>query len=70
MGDEKERFELLLEEIRDIVKQIAEGHGVIRAEMRQMEDRLTEKLDENNAAIKWVAKDLGRKLDAHLLAEA
>lgn len=63
MANEKERFEILLEEVRDGVKLVAEGHGTIRSEMRQMEERLTEKIEENNGAIKWVAKDLGRKIE-------
>lgn len=41
----KERFELLLEGIEGSVKLIAEGHDALRSEMRQMEERLTNKID-------------------------
>ena len=44
MAEKKERFEMLLEEIRDKVKLALEGHDVIRSEMRQMEGRLSEKI--------------------------
>lgn len=62
--EKKERFELLLEEIRDKVITVAEGHEVIRSEMGQMKGELIEKIEENNAAIKWVAGELGRKIEA------
>ena len=44
MASEKERFEILLEEVRDKVQLVSEGHGTIRNEMRQMEERLSEKI--------------------------
>ena len=69
MANEKERFEILLEEVRDGVKLVAEGHGTIRSGMRQMEQRLTEKIDENTSAIKFVATKVNtieKKLDEHM----
>lgn len=64
MAEKKmERFELLLEEIRDNVKTVAEGHEVIRLEMRRMEGRLTEKIEGNKSAVKFAAKQLGGKID-------
>lgn len=42
---EKERMEVLLEEIRDKVSLVAEGHEVLRSEMRQMEGRLSDRID-------------------------
>lgn len=45
MANEKERFEMLLEEVRDGVKLVAEGHETIRFEMKQMEERLVERFD-------------------------
>ncbi|MFH1362084.1 MAG: hypothetical protein ABIH69_05465 [bacterium] len=42
---EKERVEVLLEEIRDKVSLVAEGHEVLRSEMRQMEGRLSDRID-------------------------
>ena len=40
MAKEKERFELLLEEVRDGGKLVAEGHSVIRREMQEMKAEL------------------------------
>ncbi|MBI5699321.1 DUF1515 family protein [Candidatus Saganbacteria bacterium] len=48
----------MIEGLRGDVKAVAEGHGVIRSEMKQMRTELLEKIEENNAAIKWVAEDL------------
>ena len=53
----------MVENVQDNVKQVAEGHQVIRSEIKQMEGRLTERIGENKAAIQWAAKDLGRKID-------
>lgn len=69
MAKEKEKFEILLEEVRDGVKLVAEGHHVIRSEMRQMKEELIEKIEENTSAIKFVAdkvNDIGQKLDEHI----
>ena len=63
MPKAKEKFETLLEEIRSDVKLSLEGHDTLRSEMRQMEGRLTEKIEENESAIKFVAKQLGDKID-------
>lgn len=48
----------MLEGLRGDVKAVAEGHGVIRSEMKQMKAELLEKFEENKAEIRWVAKDL------------
>jgi len=53
----------MIEGLRGDVKAVAEGHGVIRSEMKQMKTELLEKIEENNSAIKWVAKDLGGKIE-------
>jgi len=53
----------MIEGLRDDVKAVAEGHGVIRSETKQMKAELLEKFEENNSAIKWVAKDLGGKIE-------
>jgi hypothetical protein len=47
---------VMIEKVGSDIKAVAEGHQVIRSEMTQMEARLTEKIEENSAAIKWVAK--------------
>jgi len=54
---------VMIEKVGSDVKAVAEGHQVIRSEMAQMEERLTEKIKENSSAIKWIAKDLGDKID-------
>jgi len=48
----------MIEGLRGDVKAVAEGHGVIRSEMKQMKVELLEKFEENKAEIRWVAKDL------------
>lgn len=52
-----------IEQVAMDVKAVAEGHQVIRSEMRQMEQRLGEKIGENKSAIGFVAKQLGDKID-------
>lgn len=47
-----------LEKLGTDIKAVAEGHGVIRSEMKQMKVELLEKFEENKAEIRWVAKDL------------
>lgn len=44
MGKEANRVEILLEEIRGDVKLALEGYDVLKSEMRQMEGRLTERI--------------------------
>ena len=63
------KTDILLEEIRDDVKLALEGHSVIRNELQQMEGRLTEKIEENKSAIKFVAgkvNSIDKKLDHHI----
>lgn len=55
--EKKERFELLMEEIRDNVKAVAEGHGVIRSEMKQMEDRLADKILLVDGKVEFLGKE-------------
>jgi len=63
MAEKKERFELLLEEIRDDVKAVAEGHSVIRREMQEMKTELKADIKEVNGKIEFTAKQLGDKID-------
>ena len=55
---EKERFEVLLEEIKGGVKAVADGHGVIRNEMKRMEERLTEKISFVDGKVDFLAADV------------
>ena len=69
MTKESNKIEILLEEIRKDVKATLEGHDVIRNELQQMEGRLTEKIEENKSAIKFVAtkvNNIDKKLDQHI----
>jgi len=69
VSKEENKMRVLLEEIRGDVKLALEGHDGLRNEMRQMEGRLTEKIEENKVAIKFVAgkvNDIDKKLDAHI----
>jgi len=60
---EKERFEVLLEEIKRDIKAVAEGHGVIRREMQEIKNDLKTDIKELGSTIKFVARDLGEKID-------
>ena len=40
MAGDKERFEMLLEEIRDKVQFIAEGHGVLQSQISGLQDQM------------------------------
>ena len=40
MAGEKERFEMLLEEIRDNVKQAAEGHSLLNDKVDRLDDKV------------------------------
>ena len=58
-----------IEQVASDVKAVAEGHGVIRKEIQQMEGRLAEKIEENNSAIKFVTNKVShidKKLDEHI----
>jgi F0F1-type ATP synthase membrane subunit b/b' len=67
MAREKERFEMLLEEIRDRVNIIAEGHDVLRSEIKQVKTELSQEM--NNTEDRLTAKieagegRLERKID-------
>lgn len=63
MAEKKERFEILLEEIRGNVKAVAEGHLVIRREMAEMKKELKEDIREVNDKLGFVAGQLGEKID-------
>ncbi|MFA6431228.1 MAG: hypothetical protein WCV91_02450 [Candidatus Margulisiibacteriota bacterium] len=40
MAGERERFEMLLEEIRDKVQFIAEGHGVLQSQIAGLQEQM------------------------------
>jgi hypothetical protein len=63
MAKEKERFEILLEEVRDNVKLVAEGHSTIRREMQEMKTELKADIKEVNNKLEFVARELGGKID-------
>ncbi|MFA6170232.1 MAG: hypothetical protein WCW67_04680 [Candidatus Margulisiibacteriota bacterium] len=54
---------VLIEKVGADVKTVAEGQKVFRSEMAQMKQELNEKIEANNSALKWVAKDLGGRID-------
>ena len=65
----KERFELLLEEIKGDIKGVAEGHHVIRREMQEMKTGLMSEIDLVKGALRIVAKDVSEMkvtLDEHV----
>jgi hypothetical protein len=64
----KERFEVLLEEIRDKVQIIAEGHDALRGEMREMEGRLSDRIDSLDLKIDYVHKNLKNEIKVTSLA--
>ena len=70
MSKEKDHMEILLEEIRSNVKLALEGHDVLRSEMKQMEHRLSGKIDKVHSSLKneinVTAMAINDKLDEHI----
>jgi hypothetical protein len=50
--NKKERFEILLEEIKDKVQLSLEGHDALRSEIRQSEDRISKKIEVLHSSLK------------------
>jgi archaellum component FlaC len=70
MEEKKERFELLLEEIRDNVRAVAEGHAVIRTDMRQMKDEIIEKISFVDGKVEHLGREFrGMKQDISVLKQ-
>lgn len=66
---EKNRTEVLLEEIRSDVKAIAEGHSIIRQEIIQTREELSARIDTVEGAVRVVSQDvkeIKQKLDEHI----
>jgi hypothetical protein len=59
MPEKKERFELLLEEIKGDIKGVAEGHSAIRREVREMKTELKADIAGLDGKIRF----LGDKID-------
>ncbi|MDI6731045.1 MAG: hypothetical protein QME05_00500 [Candidatus Margulisbacteria bacterium] len=55
---EKNRVEVLLEEIRSDVKAIAEGHSVLNNKIDNLEITLTNKINDVVLAVKMNSKDI------------
>lgn len=66
MGEEWKRTEVLLEGMRGDIKAVAEGHQIIRREIQELKTELKCDIKEVNDALKFVAKELGDKLDSHM----
>jgi hypothetical protein len=62
--EKKERFEILLEEIKGKVQLVLEGHDTIRSEMKQMENRIREDVRVDNLKLEGKFDRLGKVLDA------
>jgi predicted transcriptional regulator len=66
---EKERFEVLLEEIKGKVQLVLEGHDVIRSEIKQSEERIKNELrDELGGKIDRVHTSLKNEIRVTALA--
>ncbi len=61
---EKERFEVLLEDIRDSVKRIAEGHDSLRREMEKGFHSLAHEISDLRGAFKIYAKQSEHRFEA------
>jgi len=65
MIEKKERFEILLEEIRDDVKLVLEGHGALDKKIEDVKDLIKEvdtKVEDTGRAV----KDLSKTLREHI----
>jgi peptidoglycan hydrolase CwlO-like protein len=61
MAEKKERFEILLEEIKGDVKLVLEGHGALDKKIDDVRDLIKEvdaKVDDTGKAVKDLAKTL------------
>jgi len=65
MAEIKERFELLLEEIRGDVKLVLEGHGVLDKKIDDVKDLIKE-VDTKVEDTKKAVKEIGRELKEHV----
>jgi len=69
MSKEKNRIEILLEEIRGDVKLALEGHDVLRKEMQNIKGELQGEIREVKSAVSLLGlklNDIDKKLDAHI----
>jgi hemerythrin len=60
---DKERFEILLEEIRDKVQTVAEGHDIVRKQILDAKIELKEDIKDVDNKLEFVVKYLGEKID-------
>lgn len=61
MAKEKERFEILLEEIKGKVDLVLEGHGVLDKKIEDVKDMVREvdlKVEDTGKAVKQISKTL------------
>ena len=64
----KERFEILLEEIKGKVQLVLEGHDVTRSEMKQMESRIRDDVKIDNLRLEGKINGLDKKVDVNARA--
>ncbi len=63
MASKKDRFEILLEEMRSNSKAIAEGHGILVNKIEGVQNELRETKKELNEKIIWSNRALHEKID-------
>ena len=68
MNGERARFEMLLEEIRDQVKLLAEGQSAIHSGMERMKEHLSGKINSLDLKIDRVHSSLKNELNVTYMA--
>lgn len=58
MAKDKERIEILLEEIRGSVKAIAEGHEVLGNRIDRLDNKLTDQISFADKKVDFLAQDV------------
>ncbi len=59
----KERFEILVEELKKDFRGAFDGISALRSEMHEMKNELKGEIKEVNDKLEFVAKELGSKID-------
>jgi uncharacterized protein YPO0396 len=61
----KERFEILVEELKSDFRAVAEGHGMLNTKMEAMRDELNKKIDEMTSDMGTLRQEMTSALGDH-----
>jgi len=64
MAKERERFEILLEEMKGNFKALLDGHAVLNNKIDHLDEKLNDKIDGLDKKLSFRIDNLDKKLDA------